>query len=85
MLIHGFGADRYSWTALVPALSRSHTLHAAELAGRVRAHPKLVLAAPPALNLVCLRHVDGDDATRALMAALNATVVFHHVLDETQD
>ncbi|MDY7101876.1 MAG: pyridoxal-dependent decarboxylase [Actinomycetota bacterium] len=52
---------------------REHVGWAAELAERLAAHPKLVLAAPHPLNLVCFRHVDGDDATRALMAALNAT------------
>ena len=31
------------------------------------------LAAPPRLGLVCLRHVDGDDATQALMDAVNAS------------
>jgi aromatic-L-amino-acid decarboxylase len=52
---------------------REHVAWASELADRVAAHPKLVLAAPRALNLVCLRHVDGDDATRALMAAINGS------------
>ena len=31
------------------------------------------LAAPPALNLVCVRHRDGDEATDALVAAANAS------------
>ncbi len=31
------------------------------------------MASSPALALVCLRHVDGDDATEALLAAVNAT------------
>jgi aromatic-L-amino-acid decarboxylase len=45
---------------------------AQELAGRVVAHPRLELAAPAPLSLVCLRHRDGDEATKALMEAVNA-------------
>ena len=46
---------------------------AAELAGWVDADARFELAAPPALNLVCLRHVDGDAATDALVDAANAS------------
>jgi aromatic-L-amino-acid decarboxylase len=46
---------------------------AAGLAGRVEADPRLALAAPAHLNLVCFRHVGGDEATEALHRALNAT------------
>jgi aromatic-L-amino-acid decarboxylase len=42
-------------------------------AARVAAHPRLELAAPHPLNLVCFRHAEGDDATEALLAAVNAT------------
>jgi len=52
---------------------REHVRLAGELAARVEADPRLVVAAPPRLNLVCFRHADGDDATRALHEALNAT------------
>ncbi len=52
---------------------RHHVAAAGALAERVAAHPRLELAAPPSLALVCLRHVDGDDATEALLAAVNAT------------
>jgi aromatic-L-amino-acid decarboxylase len=45
---------------------------AQELASRVIAHPKLELAAPAPLSLVCLQHRDGDEATKALMEAVNA-------------
>jgi aromatic-L-amino-acid decarboxylase len=45
---------------------------AQELAARVVAHSRLHLAAPAPLSLVCLQHRDGDDATRALMEAVNA-------------
>jgi aromatic-L-amino-acid decarboxylase len=46
---------------------------AAELAGWIEADPRFELAAPAALNLVCLRHVDGDAATDALVEAANAS------------
>jgi aromatic-L-amino-acid decarboxylase len=52
---------------------REHVRLAGELAARVEAHPRLVVAAPPRLNLVCLRHADGDAATEALHHALNAS------------
>jgi aromatic-L-amino-acid decarboxylase len=51
---------------------REHVRLAGELAARVEADPRLVVAAPPRLNLVCLRHADGDAATEALHHALNA-------------
>jgi aromatic-L-amino-acid decarboxylase len=46
---------------------------AADLAAKVEADPRLALAAPPSLGLVCLRHRDGDEATEAMHQALNAT------------
>jgi aromatic-L-amino-acid decarboxylase len=52
---------------------REHIALAQELAGRIAAHPKLELAAPHPLNLVCFRHVDGDDATQSLLSSVNAT------------
>ena len=52
---------------------RAHVAAAADLADRVAANPRLELAAPLSLGLVCLRHVDGDEATAALMAAVNAS------------
>jgi aromatic-L-amino-acid/L-tryptophan decarboxylase len=52
---------------------REHVRLAAGLAARVEADSRLVLAAPTWLNLVCLRHRDGDEATEALHRALNAT------------
>jgi aromatic-L-amino-acid decarboxylase len=57
---------------------------AQELAANVEAHPRLALAAPARLSLVCLRHRDGDDATRALLEAVNAdgsVYLTHTVLD----
>ena len=65
---------------------RQHVELAQDLAGRVGAHPKLELAAPHPLNLVCFRHVDGDDATEALLAGINATgrvLLTHTRLDGT--
>ncbi len=47
---------------------REHVRLAGELAARIEADPRLELAAPAGLNLVCFRHVDGDDATEALHA-----------------
>ena len=52
---------------------REHIALAAELEARVEAHPDLELAAPRSLALVCLRHRDGDAATRALLERANAS------------
>jgi aromatic-L-amino-acid decarboxylase len=52
---------------------REHVRLAGELAGRIERDPRLELAAPTRLNLVCFRHVDGDEATQRLHEALNAT------------
>jgi aromatic-L-amino-acid/L-tryptophan decarboxylase len=57
---------------------REHVRLAQGLAERVAADPRLQLAAPPHLNLVCFRHVggdgrSGDEATEAIHHALNAT------------
>ena len=68
---------------------REHVALAGELADRVAAEPGLVLAAPPSLALVCLRVETGDPeaddrATRALLAAVNASgrgFVTHTVVD----
>jgi aromatic-L-amino-acid/L-tryptophan decarboxylase len=52
---------------------RAHVALASDLAERVERHPLLELAAPVPLNLVCLRHAAGDDATEALLAHVNRT------------
>lgn len=52
---------------------RRHIDLAQGFAAKVAAHPRLELAAPHPLNLVCFRHVDGEGATEALMAAVNAS------------
>jgi aromatic-L-amino-acid decarboxylase len=52
---------------------REHIELAQELAARIAAHPRLELSAPHPINLVCFHHVDGDEASEALMAAVNAS------------
>lgn len=52
---------------------RHHLRLANDLAARVAAHPRLEIAAPPRLGLVCLSHIDGDAATDALIEAVNAS------------
>jgi len=56
---------------------REHVRLAAGLAERVGADPRLALAAPPRLNLVCFRHRVGDGATQALHRALDASGRVH--------
>jgi len=65
-VLHGYGL------AGLRAHIRGHVALAAELAGWVAAEPGFVLAAPPSLGLVCLRR-ETDEATRALLAAVNAS------------
>jgi aromatic-L-amino-acid decarboxylase len=50
---------------------REHVTLAHELAGWVGREPRLVLSTDARLNLVCFRHVRGDDATQRLLDALN--------------
>ena len=52
---------------------RAHVAAAATLADRVASTPRLELAAPLSLGLLCLRHADGDEAAERLLAAVNAT------------
>lgn len=51
---------------------RGHIALAAELGRRVDEHPRLERVAPVSFALVCLRHRDGNAATDALAAAINA-------------
>jgi aromatic-L-amino-acid decarboxylase len=51
----------------------AHVRWAHELAERLDADPRFELAAPVPLNLVCFRHVDGDEAGARLLAAVNAS------------
>lgn len=51
---------------------RRHVALADDLAERVRAHPALELAAPPSLALLCVAHRNGEEATQALLDAVDA-------------
>jgi len=67
------------------ATVRSHVALAQELAGWIEADPRFELAAPTPLNLVCFRHLGGDDVNRRLLDDLNATgrlFLTHTVLDD---
>jgi aromatic-L-amino-acid decarboxylase len=57
------------------AFVRGHVRLADEFAHRVEADERLELVAPHPFALVCFRHVGGNDTTRALADALNATGV----------
>jgi aromatic-L-amino-acid decarboxylase len=50
---------------------RRHVALAQEFAGWVAADPRFELAAPAPLNLICFRHVGGDEANEQLLARLN--------------
>lgn len=52
---------------------RHQTALAQALAARIHGHPRLELSAPHPLDLVCFHHVDGDDASEALLAGINAS------------
>jgi aromatic-L-amino-acid decarboxylase len=51
---------------------RGHVELAQEFAGWVGADPDFELAAPAPLNLVCFRHLGGDQVNEAIMERLNA-------------
>ena len=50
---------------------RAHVAWAQELAGWIDDDPRFERVGPTPLNLVCFRHRDGDDATEAMLHALN--------------
>ena len=50
---------------------REHVELARRFAGWIEESPRFELAAPPTLNLVCFRHVGGDDINRKLLDRLN--------------
>jgi aromatic-L-amino-acid decarboxylase len=52
---------------------REHHRLAVALAKQVDDHPKLELIAPATFGLVSFRHVDGDDATEAIVGAINTS------------
>jgi aromatic-L-amino-acid decarboxylase len=65
---------------------REHIRLAHDLAARLDADPRFSLVAPTPLALVTFRHTDGDEATRRLADAVNASghsVVTPTVLDGT--
>jgi aromatic-L-amino-acid decarboxylase len=57
----------------VRGLIRTHVELARALASRVDQHPRLELVAPVPFSLVCFRHVDGNQATRALAEKINSS------------
>jgi aromatic-L-amino-acid decarboxylase len=57
----------------IRGMIRRHVAGAAWLAAELADDPAWELAAPVRLNLVCVRHRDGDDATRAVAERLNAS------------
>lgn len=52
---------------------RRHIELATEFESWVRADERFEVIAPRSMNLVCLAHRDGDDATKALVEAVNAS------------
>jgi aromatic-L-amino-acid decarboxylase len=50
-----------------------HVALAGELSEWVDSHPRLERLTPTRLNLVCLGHVDGDEATQAMLDGINAS------------
>lgn len=64
---------------------REHVTLTRDFAQWALADGRFELAAPQALNLVCLRHVDGDDATQRVIDGVNASgraYVTHTRLDD---
>lgn len=66
-VIRRFGADG------LRAAVAEHVALAQDLAARLADDPRFELPLPTPLNLVCVAHVAGDEATEGLLAALNAT------------
>jgi aromatic-L-amino-acid decarboxylase len=66
-------AIRLEGVAAFQTMIRRHLDLTGELVRRVGADDRFELAAPPSLNLVCVRLRAGDAATDALVAAANAT------------
>lgn len=64
-VLRAVGADA------IAAMVRHHCAEADWLADQVEASPEWVLAAPPCLNLVCVRHCDGSGATRHAAERIN--------------
>lgn len=64
---------RLDGVASIQTMIRRHIEYTQELAAAVRGDDRFVIVAPHPLNLLCLRHVDGDAATDALIEAANAS------------
>ena len=65
MVLRWYGAEGLA------AYVRGHVAHAAWFAEQVRAHPAFEVVAPVRANLVCFRHVDGDERNAGLAERLN--------------
>lgn len=77
-VIRSFGAEG------LRSMVRRHLDLTQRLEQWVEASDAYVIAAPTTVNLVCLRHGDGDEATRRVLEAINAggeAFVTHTVLD----
>ncbi|HNY39998.1 MAG TPA: pyridoxal-dependent decarboxylase [Bryobacteraceae bacterium] len=64
---------RYFGREKVQSILRAHIEWAAELRSLIEADPRFEIAAPTLFSLVCFRLKSGDDATRALLEAINAS------------
>lgn len=62
---------RLDGAAAIADMIRSHVALTADLERWVRQDPRFEVVAPRLLNLLCVAHVDGDDATRDLAEAVN--------------
>ena len=56
---------------------RRHVELTGELVGRIEADDRFELAAPVPLNLVCFRHVGGDEVNQRILDACNASGALH--------
>ena len=75
-VLRGFGAEG------LRRMIRTHVAWARDLAQRIDAHPKLETIAPTHFALVSFAHVDGDEATDALVAKINADGRFYITASE---
>ncbi len=66
-VIRAYGAEG------LRSLVRTHVGLADDLAVRIESDDRFALFAPHPFGLVCFAHVDGNEATRGLASALNAT------------
>jgi aromatic-L-amino-acid decarboxylase len=66
-VLRSYGAEN------LRALVRRHVEAARWLAAAVEDSAEFELAAPVPLNLVCLAHTDGDEATQRVLDAVNAS------------